>query len=401
MSLGWLTESSLIPKEPKVIKGVGTASLLRLQAAVFEREQRGPGPSAKRQKLLKDKSARNEGVEARNAKDATEKKVEDAGSAAHRKKLEEKAKRYEAMVSGRSSGSSAQDEVLVDFSRKRSEAEAFGEPMPMHASEVLQQGIDELIDGAQQTPTVPEVNPGAAFLSATVPPPACLGVGTVEAVGEMREEFLPHPSPPVMTPPSTAPPMMDPQCVAPQMMNPQVMAPQMMDPQCMAPPMMDPQCIAPQTMDPQFMDPQMMNSQCMDPQMMDPQMMDPQCMDPQMMNSQCMAPPMMDPQCMAPPMMDPQCMAPPMMDQQFMAPPMMEPPDMAPPAPPKTPARSILPQKFERPRSTQEDIELRERMTAETDTARDTVGKEKREKREAVRERLAALRAAKAASNGK
>ncbi|CAE7405106.1 unnamed protein product [Symbiodinium sp. CCMP2592] len=52
MSLGWLTESSLIPKEPKSISGVGAASLLNLQAVVYERERKGNVPSAKRQRII-------------------------------------------------------------------------------------------------------------------------------------------------------------------------------------------------------------------------------------------------------------------------------------------------------------------------------------------------------------
>lgn len=72
------------------------------------------------------------------------------------------------------------------------------------------------------------------------------------------------------------------------------------------------------------------------------------------------------------------------------------------PPPPCLSKPEILPrvpmQPFEKPRSTAEDLDLRERLTAETDLARDTLGNKKRAAREAVRGRLAALRAAREAS---
>eukprot|EP00439_Symbiodinium_sp_Y106_P084019 s112_g24.t1 len=103
MSLGWLTESSLIPKEPKSISGVGAASLLNLQAVVYERERKG---NAKRQRIIAEAKAKNDGVEARNARDQQQVEAADAGPALVRARLEEKAKRYEAMAAGGYAGSS-------------------------------------------------------------------------------------------------------------------------------------------------------------------------------------------------------------------------------------------------------------------------------------------------------
>eukprot|EP00913_Durusdinium_trenchii_P002048 g1891.t1 len=118
MSLGWLTESSLIPKEPKQIGGVSTSSLLNLQAVVYDREQRGNVPSAKRRKAAAEAKARNDGVDARNARDQQQQTAEDKPDLV-RACLEEKARRYEALAAG--SASTEKDEPLVDFHRKRSQ----------------------------------------------------------------------------------------------------------------------------------------------------------------------------------------------------------------------------------------------------------------------------------------
>ncbi|CAJ1376411.1 unnamed protein product [Effrenium voratum] len=116
MSLGWLTESSLIPKESKPIGGVSTVSLLNLQAVVYDREQRGNVPSAKRRKAAAEAKAKNDGVDMRNARDQRE--AEDKSDLV-RARLEEKARRYEAMAAG---GASAEkEEPLIDFDRKRAE----------------------------------------------------------------------------------------------------------------------------------------------------------------------------------------------------------------------------------------------------------------------------------------
>ncbi|OLQ12313.1 hypothetical protein AK812_SmicGene3766 [Symbiodinium microadriaticum] len=193
MSLGWLTESSLIPKEPKSISGVGAASLLNLQAVVYERERRGNVPSAKRQRIIAEAKAKNDGVawlQARRLQEDRSQaeivKVKDKESthfivrnelreqmakrqriiaptsdlperpALVRARLEEKAKKYEAMAAG-GYASSSQDAPLVDFHRKRSEAEVLGiAPVPVTGE-----------DAAAFVPPPEEpMNPAAAFASA-------------------------------------------------------------------------------------------------------------------------------------------------------------------------------------------------------------------------------------------
>ncbi|CAK0892143.1 unnamed protein product [Prorocentrum cordatum] len=155
MSLGWLTESSLIPKkDPKPIRGVGSSSLFRLQAAVFERERQGPALT-KRRRMELDARKRNEGVEARSAKDEAEVQEESGAPApgqAFSKRLLEKVKRYEAMAAGRERAGA---ESLVDFGQKAALCE--------EESGSAGAAFEEAEEGPP---------PGRA--GAAVPPPACL-----------------------------------------------------------------------------------------------------------------------------------------------------------------------------------------------------------------------------------
>lgn len=170
MSLGWQTESTLIPREPKPILGVSTTSLLRLQAVVYDREERGSLPSVKRRRAVAEAKARNAGVEARNAKDELKSSEADPSAELIAARLQEKAKRYDAMVAGRESPCG---EGLVDFARKR------GWSTAEEVDETEQDGI------------------GAA-----VPPPACLSLGGSNAATPSSAS---HPSSIAATVPSAAP----------------------------------------------------------------------------------------------------------------------------------------------------------------------------------------------------
>lgn len=301
MSLGWLTESSLIPKEPKPIKGIGTASLLNLQAAVYEREQRGLAPSAKKRRLLAEKSARNEGVDARNARDADQTVGEQAGSELVKARLAEKARRYDAMASGRAAGDQ-KEEPLVDFQRKTAEAAAsmidqHFMAAPMEQNAFASHLFETYPDGANAVFQEEQVNPGAVFLSAAVAPPACLVDGTVlQPSHEWHGEFPP--------PPDGLP---------------------------------------------------------------------GESLQGEAFPGDFPPPPTEQP-----------------------VGPVPTPFDFEVPKAPPASARSITCQAFERPLSTVEDLQLRERIHEETEHARDTLGRERKEAREGVRSRLAALRAAKA-----
>lgn len=117
MSYGWLTESSLIPREPKPIHGVGDSSLLALQALVRQREESGPGLSAKRRRLLTE-AIRNPGVEARQAKDAPgAEAAQSLCTETSSAELRQKARRYEAIIQG---SALADSEMLVAFANKQS-----------------------------------------------------------------------------------------------------------------------------------------------------------------------------------------------------------------------------------------------------------------------------------------
>lgn len=171
MSLGWLTESALALKKPTPISGVSSASLLNLKAVVYEREQRGSLPSAKRRRQLAE-AAQNEGVAARIAKDEQERAAAAATPANIESKLREKARRYDAMMAGRAAPG---DEGLVDFARKRDETDVVAE----FAS------VEHVVDtiGAPTTAeALPHAVPGclARVGGAAIAPPVCLG-GSISA----------------------------------------------------------------------------------------------------------------------------------------------------------------------------------------------------------------------------
>lgn len=133
MSLGWLTESSLIPKDPKPIKGVGESSFVNLQAAVQHRERQGPPATAKRRRLAQE-AATNAGVDARRAKDERDQLEGDAALVVSSAKLREKARRYEELASG--CAAAPKEDSLVDFAWKREQLEAGAVPFRPGADEV-------------------------------------------------------------------------------------------------------------------------------------------------------------------------------------------------------------------------------------------------------------------------
>lgn len=141
MSLGWLTESALIPNKPKEIQ-VSKSSLSSLQAIVFEKDRekkeriaatnstvRRPTklPKSYKEQLMEVK---NDGIEARRRRD-DESKVpsEEASYAESFSKLQQKARQYEAMsrgeviddIDGQAFGGGKKHPRLnVNFKKKRS-----------------------------------------------------------------------------------------------------------------------------------------------------------------------------------------------------------------------------------------------------------------------------------------
>jgi hypothetical protein len=175
MSLGWLTESALIPKEPKVIEGIGRASLLGLQAAVYEREQRGPATSLKRRRRALE-MVRNEGVEARDAKDAFESSKGEPTLELSSKRLIQKAQRYEAIVAGQEV---ARKELLVDFAVKEGGQAVIEEEeedeQPNHCGVAIPPPCD-LIDGGSSTRGKTEIPPPPCLGGNILPPPPTVSV---------------------------------------------------------------------------------------------------------------------------------------------------------------------------------------------------------------------------------
>ncbi|KAL2327500.1 hypothetical protein Fmac_020927 [Flemingia macrophylla] len=128
-SLGWLTESSIMPKKHRAIAGVGASSLLELKAELYKsqedskksRELSGPDAEYQRAKnkiATKDTfSAKNRGVDARAHKDKLELKAVSDGSASYAA-MERKAELYDKLVKGELSDEEDQEKYCVDFFRK-------------------------------------------------------------------------------------------------------------------------------------------------------------------------------------------------------------------------------------------------------------------------------------------
>ncbi|XP_074272427.1 uncharacterized protein At4g18257-like [Silene latifolia] len=128
-SLGWLTESSIMPKKHKAIQGVGASSIMELKAELYKSQEES--------KKSKDLSAsdvdyhrakkkisnvtpfdrKNSGVENRAHLDKLALKAEKDGSNSYAA-LEKKAELYEKLAKGELSDEEDREKYCVDFSRK-------------------------------------------------------------------------------------------------------------------------------------------------------------------------------------------------------------------------------------------------------------------------------------------
>ncbi|GMI82244.1 hypothetical protein HRI_001893700 [Hibiscus trionum] len=153
-SLGWLTESSIMPKKHRAIEGVSASSILELKAHLYKSQE-----ESKKSKELnghdveyhraKKKigphdtfSFKNSGVDARALKDKLELKAEKDGSASYAA-LEKKAELYDKLVRGELSDEEDKEKYCVDFFRKGVEVEESQQPRFEscgHASANLQAG---------------------------------------------------------------------------------------------------------------------------------------------------------------------------------------------------------------------------------------------------------------------
>lgn len=140
-SLGWLTESTIMPKKHRPIEGVGASSILELKAQLYKSQEESKRLSketvhpsaadpnyshleihrAKKKITAKDAfSSKNHGVDAREAKDKLELKAVKDGSVSYAA-LERKAKLYDKLVRGELSDGEDEEKYCVDFFRKGQE----------------------------------------------------------------------------------------------------------------------------------------------------------------------------------------------------------------------------------------------------------------------------------------
>ncbi|KAF3663760.1 hypothetical protein FXO38_10489 [Capsicum annuum] len=143
-SLGWLTESTIMPKKIKPIEGVSASSILELKAQLYKSQEDAKRlaketihPSAaadpnyshleihRAKKKITAKnvfSSKNPGVDAREAKDKLEMKAIKDGSVSYAA-LERKAKLYDKLVRGELSDGEDEERYCVDFFRKGQDQE--------------------------------------------------------------------------------------------------------------------------------------------------------------------------------------------------------------------------------------------------------------------------------------
>ncbi|KAJ0961265.1 hypothetical protein J5N97_000765 [Dioscorea zingiberensis] len=125
-SLGWLTESSVMPKKHKAIEGVGASSIVELKAQLYrtQEETRKAKDSdaeflrAKKKPLSNDLfSHKNSGVDARAHRDKMELKAVNDGSVSYAA-LEKKAALYDKLARGELSDEEEKEKYCVDFFQK-------------------------------------------------------------------------------------------------------------------------------------------------------------------------------------------------------------------------------------------------------------------------------------------
>ncbi|XP_022720289.1 uncharacterized protein At4g18257-like [Durio zibethinus] len=153
-SLGWLTESSIMPKKHRNIEGVGASSILELKAQLYKSQEESKKSKelngsdieyhrAKKKIARHDAfSVKNSGVDARALKDKLELKAVNDGSVSYAA-LEKKAELYDKLVRGELSDEEDKEKYCVDFFRKGVEQEESQRPQVDHASDNLQAGDED------------------------------------------------------------------------------------------------------------------------------------------------------------------------------------------------------------------------------------------------------------------
>lgn len=138
-SLGWLTESSIMPKKHRAISGVGPSSILELKAQLYKSQEDAKinkNSSADHLDVHRAKkkispndpfSNKNSGVDARANKDKLEMKAVKDGSVSYAA-LEKKAELYEKLARGELSDEEDKEKYCVDFFTKSLEKEEPQQP---------------------------------------------------------------------------------------------------------------------------------------------------------------------------------------------------------------------------------------------------------------------------------
>eukprot|EP00850_Spirogloea_muscicola_P019745 SM000198S05316 [mRNA] locus=s198:204581:205851:+ [translate_table: standard] len=122
--MGWLTESSVMPKRKRLIEGVGAASALELRAQLYQSQEDarrraadgGADDDDQRRRTRTPYAGKNPGVEARAHRDRLQLKPTD-GSNVYAA-LERKAALYEKLQRGEAPDEEEKEKYSVDFLRK-------------------------------------------------------------------------------------------------------------------------------------------------------------------------------------------------------------------------------------------------------------------------------------------
>ncbi|CAL0306081.1 unnamed protein product [Lupinus luteus] len=153
-SLGWLTESSIMPKKHRAIEGVGASSIMELKAQLYQSQQDSRKSKelggvdfdyqrAKKKITTKDAfSAKNSGVDARAHKDKLELKAVKDGAVSYAA-LEKKAELYDKLMRGELSDEEDKEKYCVDFFRKGFEQDEPPQPQSHDVSETVLVGNED------------------------------------------------------------------------------------------------------------------------------------------------------------------------------------------------------------------------------------------------------------------
>lgn len=219
-SLGWLTESSIMPKKRRAIEGVGVSSLLELKAQLYKsqedskksKELSGPDLEYQRAKnkiSTKDSfSLKNRGVDARahkyvcafycytfssfllfvlffktmafcGVRDKLELKAVRDGSVSYAA-LERKAQLYDKLVNGELSDEEDQEKYCVDFFRKGIEQDELPLPPSPPRRDLLLENEDGAVNGGADD------DDSLMFNVKSVGPGRTAGAGAVDSADYKR-----------------------------------------------------------------------------------------------------------------------------------------------------------------------------------------------------------------------